>query len=201
MIWLNCKEACIAQCYTQLHLAALRHGPCLTPTRFIPTRDEPHLVIYIRNLQQQSPNVYQLLHISPTHERMIASVRLESATGSWTWAVGVRGECVTTQPPAPLKKLLTLLQSTHSKIDWTSTGGEIWALEEMFFSAHHHIIPSLPPSLSLSPLHIIKICQAYIILAAGAELRSTPATLSPAATDTNDHTQQHKVLMPWKFCG
>jgi len=30
----------------------------LPPTRFIPARVEPHLVIYIRNLQQQSPTVY-----------------------------------------------------------------------------------------------------------------------------------------------
>jgi len=30
----------------------------LTPTRFIPTRAEPHLVIYIRILQQQPPTVY-----------------------------------------------------------------------------------------------------------------------------------------------
>jgi len=39
--------------------------------------------IYIRNHQQQSPTLYSLLHISPTHERMIDCVKLESATGSW----------------------------------------------------------------------------------------------------------------------
>jgi len=54
----------------------------LPPTRFIPARAEPHLVIYIRNLQQQSPTVYLLLYMSSTHERMIACVKLESATGS-----------------------------------------------------------------------------------------------------------------------
>jgi len=30
----------------------------LPPTRFIPARAEPHLVIYIRNFQQQSPTVH-----------------------------------------------------------------------------------------------------------------------------------------------
>jgi len=38
-------------------------------------------------VQQQSPTVYWLLHISPTHEKMITCVKLESATGSWTWRV------------------------------------------------------------------------------------------------------------------
>jgi len=33
---------------------------------------------------------------------MIACVKLESATGSWTRTFGVRGEYVTTQPPAVL---------------------------------------------------------------------------------------------------
>jgi len=41
-----------------------------------------------------------------THERMIACVKLESATGSWTRAVDVRGKCVTTQPPVPLLLIL-----------------------------------------------------------------------------------------------
>jgi len=73
----------------KLHLAALRHRLCLMitnsylpPTRFIRARVEPHLVIYIRNLQQQSPTFYYLLNISPTHERIIACVKLESANGS-----------------------------------------------------------------------------------------------------------------------
>jgi len=34
---------------------------------------------------------------------MVACVKLESAaSGSWNQAAGVRGKCVTTQPPAPL---------------------------------------------------------------------------------------------------
>jgi len=30
----------------------------LSPTRLMPARAEPHLVIYIRNLQQKSPAIY-----------------------------------------------------------------------------------------------------------------------------------------------
>jgi len=72
------------------------------------------------NLQQQSPTVYLLLHISPTHERMIACVKLESATWSWTQAVGDKGECATTQPPALLLNIIYfyILMITHDLSRW-----------------------------------------------------------------------------------
>jgi len=90
--------------HQRTHHNALRNGPCFMGSHTVtchPRVLEPHLVIYIRNLQQQSPTVYLLLQISSTHERMIAWFKLESATGSWTRAIGVRGECVTTQPRRP----------------------------------------------------------------------------------------------------
>jgi len=55
----KCKEACRALCYMKLHLVALRHGPRLMGSHRLTCY--PHvlyLVIYIRNLQQQSPTVY-----------------------------------------------------------------------------------------------------------------------------------------------
>jgi len=55
--------------------------------------------IYIRNFQQQPPTS----HFTEP-EKMAACIKLESAaSGSWTRAAGVRGECVTTRPPAPIK--------------------------------------------------------------------------------------------------
>jgi len=58
----------------KLHLVALRHGLCLMeshcvtghPTCFIPVRAELHLIFYVCYLQQLSPTVYKLFHISPT---------------------------------------------------------------------------------------------------------------------------------------
>jgi len=44
-----------AQAYSVLNGITQSYLP---PTRFIPARAEPNLVIYIRNLQQQSPTVY-----------------------------------------------------------------------------------------------------------------------------------------------
>jgi len=46
---------------------------------------------------------------------MIACVKLESATEIWTRAVDVKGECVTTQPPALLK-----LENTSVRDEWRS---------------------------------------------------------------------------------
>jgi len=64
----KCKEACIALCHMKLRLVDLAQAwpvlnsvfaqSCLPPTRLIPARAEQHLVIYISNLQQQSPAVY-----------------------------------------------------------------------------------------------------------------------------------------------
>jgi len=75
---LHNKSECAQACSV---LNGITHAE-LPATQFIPVGAEPHLEHYIRHLQQQSPTVYKVLHISPTHERMIVCVKLESATGS-----------------------------------------------------------------------------------------------------------------------
>jgi len=71
----------------------------LPPTRFIPARAEPHLVMYIHNFQQQAPSVYKVLNILSTHEWMMACVKLERATG------GVE--------PGPLASEASVLPHSH----------------------------------------------------------------------------------------
>jgi len=56
---------------------------------------------------------------------MIACIKLKSATGSWTRAVGVRGECVTTQPPAPLE---VAVRYGHGELGSASLYGDLGAL-------------------------------------------------------------------------
>jgi len=58
--------------------------------------------IHIRNFQQQSPSVTS--HFTEP-EQMAACIKLESAaSGSWTRAAGVRGECVTTRSPVHIMR-------------------------------------------------------------------------------------------------
>jgi len=63
------------------------------------------------NLHQQSLSSTAVTHclLVATHftnpERMVACVNLQSAaSGSWTRATGVRGECVITRPSVPVKE-------------------------------------------------------------------------------------------------
>jgi len=50
---------------------------------------------------------------------MIACVKLESATGSWTPAVGVRGKCITTQPAKKLiNTCFTIIKIFFVYISW-----------------------------------------------------------------------------------
>jgi len=67
-------------------------GECTIPRKICP-KGQSHTW----NIHPQSSTAvtHCLLIATPTHERMIACVKLESATGSWTRAVGVRGECAT----------------------------------------------------------------------------------------------------------
>jgi len=73
----------------------------LSITRSIPSRAGPHL----EHLHPQFSTAFTHCLLIATHftipERMVDCVKLEiAASGSWTRAAGVRGECVITRPPA-----------------------------------------------------------------------------------------------------
>jgi len=68
-------------CYMKLHLVALRQGHAglleshrvfYLPLRFV--REVQHQVIHIRYLQQQSPTVYKLLHLSLARKNCVRLV-------------------------------------------------------------------------------------------------------------------------------
>jgi len=105
MLW----HICIAPLPDTVDSVALWHGPWLMDIELLPpftpssSRAEPHLKHLHPNFQQQSSTLFTSCFIfhRPRKDGIAWFVKLESAaSGSWTRAAGVRGECATSRPPA-----------------------------------------------------------------------------------------------------